>query len=187
MNMELLNKMEPRQLRLLAVGAILLLTAVLFSYGLLPSIKSNRATLISLQTLQQAVAQGEQIDDQIARLEASIEDLNRELHGDMADLEDNELESFVIGRLQSISWRNNVELVSVEPKPGNTIQNFSESLFDIQLTGDYVNLYNWLIDIKKELGFIVIQEYEMRPTVDVADNPRLAVDLRVASYRVRRS
>ena len=109
--------------------------------------------------------------------------LRRRLHGDMANLPPKEIEAYIIGRLQAISWRNRVELVGVEPNSGEMIESFREMLFTVRLAGDYFDLYNWLRDLGKELGFVVIKRYQMSPVDRNEEVPRLSAELTIASYR----
>ena len=179
-----LERLDERQQRLLIVGAFVLLVAVCFAYVILPALKSYRQALTSMRVIESVVVNEQSMETELERLAAEVAALDRELHGDTANLAENQLEAFVVGRLQSISWRNGVELLSVEPRIGDTIQMFRESLFEIRLSGDYFALFAWLNNVRDELGFVVIKEYEMRPTEDVARDPTLEARLVVASYRV---
>jgi hypothetical protein len=181
------NRLDARQQKLAVAGALALLAATLFTYALLPQIKLYRAAHESIAVLEAALEQGQDVGSQLRLLTAEVEGLERQLHGDMANLPEQQLEAFVIGRLQSVSWRNNVELVSIEPRAGEHVHMFSESLFRVALTGRYTDLYAWLVDTNAELGFIVIKEYEMRPLEDVAGDPLLTVGLTIASYRLNAS
>ena len=183
----LLDRLDERQLRMVVAGAFVLLGAVLFTYVLLPSTKEYRQQLATVQVLEQSAIKDQNVSETLTRIAAEVEALNRELNGDMANLPENELESFVVGRLQTISWRNDVELQSVQPRAGESIQSFTESLFEVELSGSYLDLFSWLGAIKEQLGFIVIKDYKMRPVEDVTTNPRLVVQLTIASYRVSRS
>jgi Tfp pilus assembly protein PilO len=180
----LLNRLDARQQKLIAASAVVLLAAALFSYTLMPQVRAYRLASETKTLLEAAGLQGDLVALQLQGLSTDVEALKKLLHGDMANLPEQQLEAFVIGRLQSISWRDNVELVSIEPKDGETVQMFSELLFNVALTGTYADLYTWLTDIKAELGFIVIKEYRMRPIEDVAENPQLAASLTIASYRL---
>jgi hypothetical protein len=103
----------------------------------------------------------------------------------MANLPLKQVESYVIGRLQKISWRNDVDLVSVEPALGQQVQIFSEMLFNIELIGEYDDIYRWLWDAKNELGFVVVKEYAMSRRDNVDDNPKLLAEVSLASYRAK--
>ncbi len=180
----LLNDLDARQLRLMGIGGWVLLAAALFAYIVVPQVKTYRTAVDNRQVLRKAAQAGEAVSAQLATLNLEIEALQRRLHGDTANLPERQLESFVIGRLQNISWTNKVELVAVEPRLGETVQMFRENLFEIELTGSYRGLFKWLADVSDELGFVVIKEYEMRPAEDAATDPRLHVALTLASYRV---
>ena len=181
---ELVDKLEPRQQVMLAGGALLLLVAAIFSYVLLPQIKAYRAGLEARAVLADVAEQGLAVSQQLESLGLELEVLRKELHGDTANLPAEQLESFVIGRLQTISWRNDVELQSIEPAAGGTVQDFQESIFRVELSGKYRDLFSWLGELNDELGFVVIKEYQMRPIEDVAADPDLFVNLSIASYRL---
>ena len=116
-------------------------------------------------------------------LAEGLENLKYRLHGDMANLPVREVEAYIVGRLQRISWNNDVELVSVEPAAGERVQVFQEILFNVQLVGEYEVLYHWLWEARNELGFVVVKEYGLVRRDQVDDNPRLLADLSLASYR----
>lgn len=181
---DLIERLDARQQKLLAAAAVLLLIAAAFSYVLLPQIKAHRQAIGSKTVLEAAALQGHQVGMQLDALTAEVEALRKQLHGDMANLPEQQLEAFVVGRLQAISWRDNVELVSIAPQQGETVQMFSELQFNVSLTGRYVDLYTWLTDIQTELGFVVIKDYRMSVIEEVAGNPQLSVDLTIASYRL---
>jgi hypothetical protein len=102
----------------------------------------------------------------------------------MANLPMKQMEAFIIGRLQSISWRNDVQLVGVEPADGGLAGEFSELLFDVELHGRYLDMFAWLESTKEELGFVVIKQFEMTPISQAgAEEPELRVNLTMASYR----
>lgn len=186
--MAAIDQLDLRHLRLICAGVLGLLAAVALSYVLLPSFKTYLGTERDRQLLQAAAAAGADVTEQIAQLQTAIADLQRELHGDAANLPDQQLESFVIGRLQSICWENDVELLSVKPSfVSDVVEEFSETLFSIELEGSYRNLYSWLVSVSEALGFVVIKEYQMRPVSGVADESSLRVSLTLAAYRVRES
>lgn len=179
----LLSRLEPRTLVLLAGAAVLLLASALFSYLLLPDVRSYRQATAERDSLAQVAAAGTELKQELARLEAEIEELSHQLHGDTANLADRELEAFVVGRLQRISWENDVELVGVKPRKGDVVQIFREVLFDVQLSGTYFNVFRWLRTLTRDLGFVVVKHFQIRPVNEHADDPLLDVQLTVVSYR----
>ena len=96
---ELLDKLDARQQVMLAGGGVLLLVAAIFSYVLLPQIKAYRSGLQARAVLADVAEQGLAVTQQLESLGLELEVLKKELHGDTANLPEEQLESFVIGRL----------------------------------------------------------------------------------------
>ncbi|MBT8143243.1 MAG: type 4a pilus biogenesis protein PilO [Gammaproteobacteria bacterium] len=184
MNLSRFQQMEARERNMLALGVISVIIAALIVYLVLPAAKDfrnkygSRATLVSLEASGNDL--GEQID---IRLQA-LEDLSRRLHGDSANLPLQQMEAFVIGRLQTISWDNQVELVSVEPVVGESIERFNEVLFKLEMEGGYEDIHRWLWSVREQLGFIVIKEFSLSRADQRSDDPRLRARLTIASYRM---
>ena len=112
-------------------------------------------------------------------INAQVAKLSRELHGDMASLPERQMESFVIGRLQKVSWTTDVELISVEPGRGSQVQNFRESLFEVKLNAHYHDFFAWLQIVNDELGYVVVKKFDIRP------NERNSLTL--VSYRMEQN
>jgi len=180
-----LDKLGAREFRLALLGLGLALTAIIASTALFPGVKSYRSASKAVAVLEDAKQSSADLEQQLQERRANIEDLKFRLHGDMADLPLKQVESYVIGRLQKISWRNDVDLVSVQPVSGQQVQIFSELLFNIELIGEYDDIYRWLWDAKNELGFVVVKEYGMRRRDEIDDNPKLLTTVSLASYRAQ--
>ena len=182
----MLNRFDRKELALIVALVVFATTSLLFTYLVLPKIKIYRDIAKTESTLSKVVENGDLLDNQIAQLRGDIESLQRRLHGDMASLPEKQIEAHVIGKLQKLSWQNNVQLVGIEPSAGATIESFHEILFRVNLTGDYFDMYKWLQDVSNELGFVLIKQYEMNPMNDASGSPRLSVKLDMATYRALR-
>jgi Tfp pilus assembly protein PilO len=180
---ELLARYQKRELALILtlVGAILL--APVSTYIVWPEFTKLRSVSASRDALVATAANEGELSAELDKLRSNVQTLERRLHGDMANLPPKEVEAYIIGRLQAISWRNRVELVGVEPGTGEVIEAFREMLFTVRLAGDYFDLYNWLRDLGEELGFVVIKRYQVSPIDRSEQTPRLAAELTIASYR----
>jgi hypothetical protein len=178
-----LEKLDDREFRMLLLGLGLVVTVVLVSVALWPGIKTYRSAAASITVLEEANYNSSDLDQQLQDHHASIEALKFRLHGDMANLPLKQVESYVIGKLQKISWHNDVDLISVKPAAGQKIQIFTEILFNVELVGEYSDIYRWLWDAKNELGFVVVKEYGMKRSDSNDDNPRLTTTVSLASYR----
>jgi Tfp pilus assembly protein PilO len=165
----------------IGIGAIV--SVAVFSGLLLPKIKLLHTTHRSVSALQLASQDAGALEQQITRQHEVLQTLRFRLHGDMEDLPPRQVESYIIGRLQKVSWNNNVELVSVKPADGEQIHIFQEMLFSVELFGHYSDIYGWLWDVRNELGFVVIKELALsRQDLDDGQ-PQLKASLTMAAYR----
>jgi hypothetical protein len=180
---KLLMETEPRILVLLMVSAALLVVAALGTYVIWPEYRDFRKSLGTLSVLHEVTSRGDNLAGEMSALRTSVERLNHELHGDMVNTPENEMESFIIGRLQTISWRNNIELLRVTPAHGNTVRVFEEVLFEVVVSGDYFDIFNWLQALDDELGFVVVKRFALQPDNGSDTGERLKANFTVVSYR----
>lgn len=181
-----LHRYDRREFSLIMGLTGVAVISLLFTYLVLPKIKIYRSIAQTEDTLSKVVENGDLLETQLTQLHRDIDSLQRRLHGDMATLPEKEIEAYVVGKLQRMSWQNNVQLVGIEPSAGATIESFHEILFRVSLNGDYFDLYRWLRDVSSELGFVLIKQYEMKPMDNLSQNPRLSVSLTMATYRALR-
>jgi len=183
--MPYLENAQPRVVAIMIIGIVSLVLLSEFTYLLWPQVKSYRQLDASYTMLEQATSNNESLTSQLQRIEIEVNDLSHQLHGDMAQLPVKQMESFVIGRLQKVSWETDVELVSVQPGSGGQVQNFREQLFEVKLSAHYHDFFEWLQIINDELGYIVVKKFEIRPDDrDELENPRLSLVLTLVSYRI---
>jgi len=172
-----------REFLLILSMAVLSVTALLFTFLVLPPLKTYLKISKTESSLSNVVIDGQELNSQLDQFRQDIELLERRLHGDMASLPEKEIEAHIVGKLQQISWQNNIQLIGVEPSAGDTVESFHEILFRVTLAGDYPDLYRWLREVGDELGFVLIKQYEMQTLDDVAKNPLLTVKLTMSTYR----
>lgn len=181
-----LSKFNRREFVLILSLSVFAVTALLFTFLVLPTLKSFLQLSKSETSLNNIVDNGADLNSQVEQFRRDIEVLERRLHGDMASLPEKEIEAHIVGKLQQISWQNNIQLVGVEPSAGDTVESFHELLFQVTLAGEYMDLYHWLGAVSDELGFVLIKRYEMRTIDDTAKNPPLSVQLTMSTYRALR-
>ncbi len=179
----LLQQTEPRTLLLIMVSVTLLVIAALGSYIIWPEVRDYRQSLNTLAVLEEVTSRGDTLEQEMKVLQHAVAALDHQLHGDMVNLPDNQMESFIIGRLQGISWRNNVDLLRVTPGNGSVVRMFEEVLFDVIVSGDYFDIYNWMQDLSEELGFVVVKQFDMRPAAGSKGGERLQANFTIVSYR----
>ncbi|MDH3533025.1 MAG: type 4a pilus biogenesis protein PilO [Gammaproteobacteria bacterium] len=180
---DFLQKVSLRELRLLLFGIGAVITAAIVVSIVIPNAKALTVASKEVRILEEAARDGDELERHLQEQHAKIEELRYRLHGDMANLPVRQVEAYIIGRLQRVSWNNNVELVSVEPATGERVQIFQEMLFNVRLVGQYRDLYRWLWEARDDLGYVVIKEYELRRQDNEDETPQLLADLSLASYR----
>ena len=180
---ELLQKISLRELRMLLLGIGAVITAAAVVGVVIPNTKALRAANSEVHILEEAGQDAAELERHLQEQHVKIDELKYRLHGDMANLPVRQVEAYIIGRLQRVSWNNNVELVSVEPAMGDRVQIFQEMLFNVQLVGQYEDLYRWLLEARDELGYVVVKEYELKRRDNEDTAPQLLADLSLASYR----
>ncbi len=179
----MLQKINLREFRLLLIGVGAVVTCAAVALLVIPNAKAYQAVSREIAVLRQASRDGDALETHLQEQHEKIQDLNYRLHGDMAGLPVRQIESYVVGRLQRISWGNDIELVSVEPTMGDRVEIFQEMIFNVQLSGKYVDLYQWLWEARNELGFVVVKEYGLERRDNDDDEPLLLANLSLATYR----
>jgi Tfp pilus assembly protein PilO len=178
-----LRRFSQRDFILILSLSVFAFTALVFTFFVMPKLKAYLAVQKTETAMTMLVDNGDLLDTQVTAVSEDIDALRQRLHGDMASLPLKQIESHVVGKLQQISWQNNIQLVGIEPSAGETIETFHEILFEVSLAGDYMDMYQWLREVTDELGFVLIKEYAMRPADNRAEDPRLSVQLTMATYR----
>lgn len=179
----LLQKISLRELRLLLLGLGAAASAGVIVSLIVPNAKALRTARAEVQVLQKAAQDGTELEQHLQQKHDKITELQYQLHGDMANLPPKQVEAFILGRLQRVSWNNNIELVSVTPAIGERVQIFQELLFNVKIAGQYEDLFHWLWEARSELGFVVVKEFSLRRNDAVDEQPRLLAELSLASYR----
>ncbi len=144
---------EPRLVAMLLGAMLLLIGAIQVTYLLWPQIKQFNAVSKSHAVLLGVVNNSEGLDQQLGKAQSEVQTLARQLHGDMAGLPAKQMESYIIGRLQKVSWDTGVELISVKPGDGQKVQMFQESLFDVELHAALFRFFQLAADDWSGIGF----------------------------------
>lgn len=179
----LLSQMNSRTFLLSIVGVITIIFVIAVTYLIMPEVKSYRLLSSDLGLLRGLVINKSSVTTEINNLEGKVTEAKRRLKGDMANLPEKEMEAYIIGVLQNISWDNDINLMGVKPSKGSEIHIFQEVLFNVKISGDYFDLYNWFIEIRENLGFIVIKQLNLSPMRTSESDVPLLMDLTIASYK----
>lgn len=167
-----------------------LLMAVLIAavtvYLLLPQYKTWKIVSDRHLVLQNEVAQASADPDSVARSKQQLVRLNARLRSDAVTLNEQALESRVVAVLQELAWAHAIELDGVTPREGEQIGELKELQFDVELQGQYMDLFRMLKRLQQRLDFAVVKMLRVVPDFN-ADAPSLSVNLSIASYRMGES
>lgn len=179
----LLQSLDQRTLGLMMLASAALVMTALASWVIWPEIREFRNSQDTLMVLEGVTNSGNALAQELVALQGTVKALDQQLHGDMVNMPENQLEAFIIGGLQGISWRNNVDLLSVKPGKGEAVQIFEEVLFDVVVAGDYFDLFVWLQELDDELGFVVVKNFNISQFVKPDGPQRVKARLTIVSYR----
>ena len=180
---ELLDQINKKSFILALAGILLITLATTSVYAFLPQVKELRSGQQTRNELRGIIKNKDVLLEQITQLQKEIDEMKHRLKGDMANLPEKKMEAYIIGELQNISWNHEIDLIAVKPAKGSEIQMFQEILFKVRLSGDYFDLYKWLLDLKKQLGFIVIKNLELNNLKQNDPDTTLLMNLTIASYK----
>lgn len=180
---EQLTGIEPGSLKLmLALIAVVIATAMAL-YLVKPQYLDFRDRRVSYQRLLDQIDDPEQLQQAIDQERADISELQLQLHGEAGNMPVNEMESYLVGRLQRLAWDAGIELVGVRPGSAKRIMEFEEISFEVEVAGEYSNLYQWLDKIGEALGFMLVTEYEISLANRKNDTPELNMHVTIVFYR----
>jgi Tfp pilus assembly protein PilO len=174
------QQVQSHMLAIVLIALFLMTLAAGYLYLLKVPLKEFHQSRQTLSLLEDEVQTGIPLQNQITNQQRQIEQLEIQLHGTGPQLPDSQMIAFVIGQLDKIAGQHDVTLVSVQPGLAETIFTFRELPFQMQLKGSYFSLFNWLFQVEKELGPVVIKQFEIN--ADSNSNNR-NISLVIASYQ----
>ena len=180
---ESLMEVDVKSLSLILLLVTFVVATAMALYLIKPQYQSFDARSASFEMLNK------QIDDHV-RLQRAIDDerkqtkeMQLQLHGEAGAMPVNEMESYLVGRLQELAWESGVELVGVQPGQTKHILAFDEISFKVDVTGEYRNLYDWLGRIGNKLGFMLVSNYEIRVSGRKNNAKQLNMNVTIVFYR----
>ena len=180
---EQLIEIEPGSLRLiLAMVAVVIATGIAL-YLVKPQYLDFRDRRVSFQMLHNQIDDQAQLQQAIDKERAHIRVLQLQLHGEAGNMPVNEMESYLVGRLQGLAWDAGIELVGVRPGAAKRIMEFEEISFEVDVKGEYRNLYKWLDSIDDALGFMLVTNYEISLSQRNTTETELNMHVTIVFYR----
>ena len=180
--LDLTQYVQPRVLffAMLVAIPLTLLGAYLYFFKA-PMTEFFQLRQVRTQSLMDMEVEHREVDkSQISRLETQISHLKDRLYGKGARLSPSQMVPYVIGELDRLSQPHHVRLISVKPGAVTKVLMFEEVSFDIEVSGKYFDLFDWLKRVEIELRPMVVKQFKLKP---VGNDEYLSMHLRVVSYR----
>ena len=176
------QRIQPRILALLLVSIITLTSAGAYLYLFKRDLKElNEMRQLHNRSLR-VVSRHEQDASryQVETLRKQITAMTFELYGKHARQHPGQMVSAIIGELDVVAASNRVKLVSVKPGVPGKVMIFEEIPFDVEVSGRYFDLYQWLLDAERQLRPMVVKRFHLLPP---ARGDIIRMQLRIVAYR----
>lgn len=174
-----LARMPARQLHLVLGGSLAVALALLWVLGLRAPLAKLRLQDEERARLVLAVRDPAMQQQQFAVLDSDIKVLRAALKMPHAGVGTDQLQGALIGALDGAATRHGVRVASVSPGPFRMVARFREVPFDLEASGRYADLIEWMADIERTQPAIAIQRFDLRPA---GSGGQLSIKLRVAAY-----
>ena len=181
---ENLAQVDVKSLRLALLLSAVVVIAAIALYLVKPQVKNFNDSQNVFDMLSNQIDDQQQLQQTIDAEHKQIKQLQLQLHGEAGDMPVNEIEAYLVGRLQGLAWDAGIELVSVRPGFAKTIMEFEEISFEVEVAGEYVNLFRWLNKMSDTLGFMLVSSYKINPIGRQSDDLKLKMNVTIVFYRV---
>lgn len=179
-----LQKVEPKSLGLILLLSGFVIAVAASLYGVKPQYQSYKDKSASFEMLHNQIDDQAQLEQVIEAERKKIKALQLQLHGEAGEMPVNEIEAYLVGRLQGLAWDAGIELSGVRPGLAKRILEFEEISFKVNVTGEYRNLYQWLNMIGDTLGFMLVSNYEISLLGRSNEQENLKMNVTIVFYRV---
>ena len=176
-----LAALTPRTVRL-AMGGLL---AFMLLEGWLLVVRQPLGEFMHLRNEHAALAQHasdpQRTAAEITSVEHEVAALAGQLAGAGSQLSPDRVIVGIVDRLAGIATRRHAALHGVRPAGIKRVLMFDEMAFDIQVGGAYRELLDWMQDVERELGPLVVTRFSIKRG---ATTDTLSMELRLAAYRL---
>ncbi|MEM7219662.1 MAG: type 4a pilus biogenesis protein PilO [Pseudomonadota bacterium] len=178
-----LGTIDDRLLRLIGGCLLIVAIAAVTTRSVVPQYRQFAAANNNAAIIETLSTQHIDVSAEIDATRSDIDRQTRRIRGELAGLPAARLEAFVIGKLQTASWRHDLEMHSIEPNPGERTNRYQETLFRLELEGSYRSILDWMEDLARDAAFLVVQEVQLTADTSDAADPLIRARLQLAAYR----
>jgi len=178
----LLNKMSPLSIYGTMVAVVIMTCLASYLYGFKKPLQDYKLLKANSQILEAKVESGAGTSQEIRRIQSEIDSLKERLQGQTPSLSNSQMVAHVISSLDNISSMHTVQLLGVRPATPGTVKYFEELPFSIEISGSYFSLFDWLQEVERELGPMVVKKINIAP---ISGTQEQMMRLNMVSYRLK--
>lgn len=174
---------DTRSLRLIIILVCFVIVIALLLYMVKPQYLNYKNKNEAYEMLNNQIHNQGQLQQSIDQTHERISELTLQLHGEAGNMPVNEVEAYLVGRLQELAWDAGIELLGVRPGYAKRVMSFEEISFELEVEGEYSNIYNWLAEIGDVLGFMLVTKYKMSLAGRSSDQKKINMHVTIVFYR----
>lgn len=174
---------DTRSLKLIVALSCIVIVAAIMLYMIKPQYLDFKSKRETSAMLKNQIQNQEQLQKSIDETRSQIKALSLQLHGEAGSMPVNEVEAYLVGRLQELAWGAGIELLGVKPGVSKRVMSFEEISFEVDVGGEYDHIYNWLDEIGNVLGFMLVTNYQMSLTNQQNNKTALNMHVTIVFYR----
>jgi len=178
----LLNRLSPTSLYGTMAAVLVLTCLTAYLYGFKKPLQAYKLLKMDTKLLEAKVEGNSGMSLEVARIQDEIADLTKRLQGEAPTLSHSQMVAHVINRLDIISAKHSVQLLGVRPTAPGSSKYFEELPFTIEVSGNYFSLFDWLQDVEKDLGPMVVKKIDIDPAGGTQEQ---TMRLNLVSYRLK--
>ncbi|MDX1776306.1 MAG: type 4a pilus biogenesis protein PilO [Desulfobulbales bacterium] len=163
-------------------AAVILTCLAAYLYGFKKPLQDYKLLKSETKLLEAKVTGGTGISRKLQTLQNEIDELTNHLKGQTPNLSNSQMVAHVISRLDTISAKHAVHFLGVKPSLPGTVKYFEELPFAIEVSGNYFSLFDWLQEVERELGPMVVKKIDIEPIRGAQEQK---MQLNMVSYRLK--
>ncbi len=163
---ELTKNLSPRLMFLLLSAAAVLILSTGYSAGFKKPIKEYQQLQTRYETMQQQPSDLVSVEMDTRKLRKEIGDLNGQLTVIGREVLKGTKPLSVISDLGLYAKQHDVQMISVTPAPAIRGKLYTEVPFNVELSGDYGQLFKWVYSLEHSNSPLFIRQFSMLPGSD---------------------
>jgi Tfp pilus assembly protein PilO len=179
---DLLNKMSDQTIYATMVAIVVITCLAGYLYGFKKPIQEYRLLQSSSRLLEAKVESGSGISQELAAVQSEIDVLTQQLQGQTPVMSNSKMVAYVINGLDAISSEHSVQFLGLKPAAPGIVKYFEELPFSIEVSGNYFSLFDWLQEVERELGPMVVKKIDIEP---LGGTEEQIMRLNMVSYRLK--